>query len=125
MKWDEFVYNSDKAVICIKRLIENRFFSVSIHKIQEIDDVGCYHTHRAMSFRLILAGGYIDEREDGEFFLWKPGNCGLVSPGMSHRIACLLDGPSYSLWIRGPITHKIELRGPGWKKWFDKQNKTE
>lgn len=122
MKWNEFVYSKEgKPVIWIKRFIENRFFSISIHKITDIDELNCYHTHKALTFRFIFAGGYIEEREDGEFFALEPGQCGLVSPSYSHRIACLLDGPSYSLWIRGPVTHKVEFRGSGWNKPVDNE----
>jgi hypothetical protein len=80
------------------------------------DLAGCYHTHPAKALRLVLWGGYVEELEDGTRVQWWPGKVGLVRPDLSHRIASLPRGNSYSLWLRGPKTHKIELRGPGWEK---------
>lgn len=44
----------------------------------------------------------------------RPGFIGKVQPQLCHRIASLLGPVSYSLWLRWPKSHKIELRGSGW-----------
>jgi hypothetical protein len=116
MKWDEYQGNDGGPVMWIKRLLETKWLGIALHKFVGIDNVGCFHTHKAWSFRFVFRGGYLEEYEDGSFNAVEPGYFGFVAPSLSHRIACLLDGPSYSLWIRGPITSKVELRGPGWQQ---------
>lgn len=80
------------------------------------DSPGCYHTHPAKALRLVLWAGYVEELEDGTRVQWWPGQIGLVRPELAHRIAALPRGNSYSLWLRWPKTHRIELRGPGWSQ---------
>lgn len=116
MKWTEFQGNDGEPVMWIKRLLETKWLGIALHKFVDIDNHGCFHTHKAWSLRWILAGGYIEEQEDGNFYLFNPGRVGIVSPSTSHRVACLLEHCSYSLWVRGPVVASVELRGPGWTK---------
>ena len=98
-----------------RTLLEYRGWRVSLHRIVASDDAGCFHTHPAWACRIILAGGYLEEMEDGRHRAWRPGRIGLVRPQLSHRIAGLFHyRGSYSLWIRAPKTNRIHLRGPGW-----------
>jgi hypothetical protein len=62
----------------------------------------------------VLWGGYVEEMPDGTKKTWRPGMAGVVRPDFVHRIDRLLARRSFSLWLRGPITHKINLVGPGW-----------
>lgn len=90
-------------------------WSLDLHKMVGADSPGCYHTHPAKAWRLVLWGGYIEELEDcTRVRCWWPGRFGIVQPELSHLIAALPHGTSYSLWLRGPKTHDIQLRGPGW-----------
>jgi len=89
---------------------------ICIHKFVAADDEGCFHTHPATAVRIILKGGYTEQLERGGYFYWFPGDIGIVRPDLSHRTAGLMLGNSYSLWIRGQITHKVELRGAGWER---------
>lgn len=84
-------------------------FSVFIHKFSSVDDKGCFHSHPSWAFRIILKGGYVEERKDGQLKTWYPGMMGLIAPDFEHRIDRLLDKVSYSLWIRGPIVAKINF----------------
>lgn len=84
-------------------------FSIWIHKFVDADDEGCFHSHPAWAFRLILKGGYVEQRPDGRYFLYSPGSCGFITPDFEHRIHKLLGPASYSLWIRGPIIAKIRF----------------
>jgi hypothetical protein len=81
-----------------------------IHRIETPDDPGKFHTHPATAFRLILRGGYVEEMEDGTLREWRPGMFGIVRPETCHRIDRLLDGPSWSLWLRGERTHEIHIK---------------
>lgn len=91
-----------------------RGWRVSLHRMVGADDPGCFHTHPAHAVRMILAGGYVEEIEGGRGRAWLPGMVGHVRPDLSHRIAVLVDGVSYSLWLRAPKSAEIALRGPGW-----------
>jgi hypothetical protein len=53
---------------------------------------------------------------NGAFKTWRPGMIGVIRPEYSHRIHSLLNGPSFSLWLRGRNLHPIHLRGSGWAK---------
>lgn len=73
------------------------------------------------AWRVILWGGY-QERvfypEIGTGFVTYrniyPLTISKVQPTLIHRIHKFLFGRySVSLWIRGPITHKVELHGKG------------
>lgn len=83
-----------------------------LHKFTKPDSEGCFHSHPAHSFRLILWGGYWEELDSGGYKEWKPGMFGRVRPELSHRIGGLRNGKhSYSLWIHGPHVADIKIRG--------------
>jgi len=86
-----------------------------LHRMVAPDAPGCFHTHPARAVRIVLWAGYVEELEDGSMRHWRPGMVGVVHPQLSHRIASLPRGRSYSLWIRGRKTHQTQLRGPGWE----------
>ncbi|ABM97047.1 hypothetical protein [Methylibium petroleiphilum] len=116
IRWDEWRGSLDgRPTMWIRRLARVRGWTIDLHKFVGPDDPGCFHTHPSRAFRLVLAGGYVEEVEGGQRRAWRVGRFGLVRPELSHRIEQLLNGRwSYSLWIRGPKTHRIELRGQGW-----------
>lgn len=95
---------------------------IDLHKMVDIDEPECFHTHPAYAIRIVLSGGYFEEILSGcgrvrAFRQWEPGQVGLVRPSLCHRIADLPPfRASYSLWIRGPICANTELLGEGWKK---------
>lgn len=116
MNWDEWRGSLDgRPTMWIKRLLYVLRCRIDLHKFVSNDDEGCFHTHPAHAIRIVLWGGYVEQLEDGTFATWRPGNCGIVRPALSHRVASLLNGRvSYSLWLRGPICAGVDLRGPGW-----------
>jgi hypothetical protein len=98
----------------IKRLVRVFGCCVDLHKFVRADDAECFHSHNAYCLRIILWGGYVEEVEGRGLRAWRPGMVGIIKPSFSHRLHGLLKGPSYSLWLRGPICAEIELRGSGW-----------
>jgi len=125
MKWDESRGSLDgRPVMFIKRLAKFSGCRVDLHKIVAPDDYDCYHSHPAWAIRIILAGGYIEEIYDesthdagrfGDFRARLPGRASVIRPSLVHRVHRLLAGASYSLWLRGPVVAKVELRGKGWQ----------
>jgi hypothetical protein len=115
MKWDYFIWNKHKPgdpVFAIKTLFRLNGWSFRIHKFYQADEPGCFHSHPAVAYRVILWGGYIEETEHGDKIAWRPGMFGKIVPNFVHRIHALRNGrSSVSLWIRGPITHDIETTG--------------
>lgn len=116
--WDEWRGSIDgRPALYIKRLVRFFGFRIDLHKFVRADDRDCFHTHPAWAVRVILAGCYMEQFENGDFKFWWPLDIGIVRPSMSHRIHKLLNGEaSYSLWFRGPVCSPVELRGTGWPK---------
>lgn len=115
LMFEEWIGTIDgRATLWTRHLLTWRGWRVSLHRMVGADDPGCFHTHPATALRVVLAGGYVEQRENGRGVAWLPGMFGIVRPRLSHRIAALVDGVSYSLWIRGPTVAAIELRGGGW-----------
>lgn len=113
-KANPYTNKAGETVFFMRNLFKFRGWTIRIHKFTHADDPGCFHSHPAVAYRLILWGGYVEERLEQRgneqvhvFRFWKPGQWGKVPPELTHRIHVLIDGPSYSLWIRGPITHKV------------------
>lgn len=103
----------------MRKLLGFRGWTIRLHKFTDADDPGCFHSHPAKAWRLILWGGYVEEiypvgYEENNispwfaFRTWKPGDFGYVAPDFVHRIDKLRGKVSISLWIRGPITHKVQ-----------------
>lgn len=127
-RWIGTEGENPQVIIEIKHLVHLLGCRIDLHKISRADLPGQYHSHPAYAIRLILWSGYVeqvyqgaqdDEKTSAEMsrlslITWAIGRFGLVSPHFIHRIASLLDGPSYSLWIRGPIIAPIVLLGWGW-----------
>jgi len=149
MRWDEWRGSLDgRPVMYIKRLFwfpigydfkRRKILAVrmDLHKMVRADDPGCFHTHPANAIRIILKGGYTEERLWIEGATGCPdvgytgcrfpscsclkyrkyffaGNMGIVHTNYCHRIAGLWEDVSYSLWIRGPIIADVQLIGDGW-----------
>lgn len=132
--WDEWRGDfGGRPVMYIKRLLRIplyrskgrvRSIRIDLHKMVAPDAPDCFHTHPAWAIRMPLWGGYEEEiLEERCDLLWderwhriqRALDISLVAPALCHRIASLLNGRvSYSLWIRGPITADVELRGDGW-----------
>lgn len=113
MKFDRYIHNGDGVpVFFIPELFKFRGWSIGLHQFVKADQPGCFHSHPAWAFRLILAGGYVEETGSGRWRTWFPGRFGIVSPDFEHRIGGLRNGQSsLSLWIRGPKVAPIEVRG--------------
>lgn len=130
MKWDSWVGHGPNGpvVMQIKTLFTVHIlrkdgtvdeWKVQLHRMINTDKPGCWHTHPARAFRFVLWGGYIEEviRSGKPLSRWikcRPGFSGWVTPDHTHRIAALYGKTSWSLWIRGPITHEVQLVGWGW-----------
>lgn len=116
MKWDEWRGSQDgRPTMWIRCLVAWRGFRIDLHKFIAADERGCFHTHPAKAWRLILWGGYVEQLESGRYRIWRPWMAGFVRPELSHRIALLWNGRvSYSLWIRWPKSAEVQLRGDGW-----------
>jgi hypothetical protein len=84
---------------------------VSIHKFVGADTIGVYHTHPGRALRCVLLGGYVEELWRGRKVTWRPLSFGWVEPTLCHRVDKLLNGKwSYTLWLRWPRTHTVEMR---------------
>ena len=119
MNWDEWRGDlKGRVVMRIKHLASWRGFKLDLHKFVAADAPGCRHTHPAKALRIVVWGGYVEEVESGpgklDLRTIRPGFIGFVRPELCHRIASLRRKVSYSLWLRWPKTHEIELRGQGW-----------
>jgi hypothetical protein len=116
--YDEWRGSLDgRPTLWVRRLVRSFGCCVDLHKMVAPDDDGCFHTHPAYAFRLILSGGYVEEMENKTLQIWLPGMFGVVKPTLSHRIANLVnERVSYSLWIRFRKCRPVELRGDGWAK---------
>ena len=101
LTWDEWRGSLDGVpTLWIKQLFSFRGFKISLHKMVGADAEGCFHTHPANAYRLILAGGYIEELLDGTLKTWLPGSFGKVPFWYSHRIASIVNTKeSYSVWM--------------------------
>lgn len=121
LKWDTHVINDPTVgpVLAIKYLLRTRWLEVRLHKVIQPDEPEKFHSHPAYAVRVILSGGYQEalykpDRKGRLFRTWRPGHVGLVTPSYTHRLHKLLNGPSYSLWLRGPRIRPVFLRGQGW-----------
>lgn len=116
--WDEWRGDFDgRVVMQIKHLASWRGFKLDLHRFVAADAPGCRHTHPAKAWRLVIWGGYVEEVEVGttlELRTCSPLFAGMVQPQLCHRIDSLLGKVSYSLWLRWPKSHEVELRGDGW-----------
>ena len=116
MQWDRFI----APALYIRTLLKFRGRHIDLHKMVASDHPGCFHTHPAYAWRIVLAGGYEEEvmLEGGGTILReiRPGTIERIAPSYCHRIVRLLNlEQSFSLWLRGPVCAKIELRGWGWR----------
>lgn len=121
-RWTRWIGNHphgdiEQAVMFSRRMLSVRGRKLELHRFVRADVEGCYHGHDSTAVRIILAGGYMEEVCDpsipGRHFLtWRPGDFGIVRPGFVHRIHSLYGDDSYSLWIRGPVTHELLCYGP-------------
>ncbi len=99
-------------------------WSLKLHKIVRADDDRCQHDHPWEFFRIILWGGYIEERGEKKATIkpWRPWAPWRIYPaigGFKHRIKSLLNGESsWSLVLCGP---KVRPWGfftrNGWMPW--------
>lgn len=110
MKWkpNPFTNKAGETVFYIKNLIKFRGWTVRLHKFTKGDDPGCYHSHPAVAYRLILWGGYVEEEPSGVQRDWNMFDYGKIEPDFVHRIDHLHGKVSISLWVRGPITHQVK-----------------
>lgn len=130
MKWDKIVSNEEivmidgsehkkvDPVMYVKTLFTLFGHKFDIHKFVNRDNAGCFHTHPAYAWRIVLWGGYTEQvlNDDGtkEFFDLPVGVIDKVEPKYCHRLHSLKGKTSWSLWIRGPVVEKIMLKGEGW-----------
>lgn len=98
-------------------------WSIKLHKIVRADDDRCQHNHPWLMIRIILVGGYIENRGTCSVTLkpwrpWIPWRIYVTPSKFKHRIAYLLKESSWSLIICGP---KVREWGfftkEGWMHW--------
>ena len=100
-----------------RQLFEERGYKVTLHRFVAADAPDCFHSHPATAIRMVLSGGYEEELFGGGTQVCAPGFVGIVDPNMTHRVHRLLNGSeSVSLWVRLPVTDKIQLIGSGWHR---------
>jgi hypothetical protein len=118
LPWHEWRGSLDgRPTMLIFHLARWGDWRLDLHKFIGADDPECFHTHPATAWRLVLAGGYVEQLASGREVAWRPLRAGKVSPELSHRVVRLLNGRwSYSLWLRGPKTHPVALEGAGWAR---------
>lgn len=98
-------------------------WSIKIHKIVRADDDRCQHDHPWIFIRVVLKGGYVEHRGDKAVTLkpWRPWAPLRIYPAMGsfkHRIAYLLDGPSWTLILCGRKTKEWGFfTKEGWMPW--------
>lgn len=116
-RYDAWVGHFDGTkTMLIRHLFHWRGWRIDLHRMINTDMLDCFHTHPAKAIRIVLWGGYVEELADGTYKSWLPGMIGLVRPELAHRIAALVNGrESWSLWLRAPKTHPINLVGDGWE----------
>lgn len=117
--WDEWRGDfNGNVTMRIKTLVSWRGRKLDLHQMVAGDAPGCFHTHPARAIRWVFWNGYVEEieSEPGHMILrgMPAPSISIVRPELSHRIAWLRGPVSYSLWLRGRKTHKVQLRGPGW-----------
>lgn len=54
--------NDGRPSMFIRTLFSFRGYKLDLHKFVRADDPTCFHTHPAKALRLILWGGYVEER---------------------------------------------------------------
>lgn len=110
MKWkpNPYTRKDGSTTFFMRKLLSFRGWSIRLHKFTDADDPGCFHSHPSKAWRYILWGGYVEEHFSGYKMEWKPLDFGYVAPDFVHRIDSLRGKVSISLWIRGPITHKVQ-----------------
>jgi hypothetical protein len=106
--------DGDIPSIWMKTLTSWRGCNFDVHDIVRADKADCFHTHPAYAIRIVLGKGYIEEMYDGTKRRIGRFHIGLVPPSYCHRIDSLIDGPSRSIWLRGPIKARVKLYGKGW-----------
>jgi hypothetical protein len=106
-KPNPYTNKAGETTFHMRKLFKFRGWSIRLHKFTHADDPNCFHSHPAVAYRLILWGGYVEQTIDDQFITWKPFRFGKIEPDFAHRIHRLLKRESISLWIRGPITHKV------------------
>lgn len=113
----------DHSLIFTSWSLACKSFAIGFHVFEDGDEEGCFHSHPAWAFRLVLWGGYVEEAyvkrnlyPSGYHHVLKkrtffPGRFGFVAPDFEHRIDRLLFKRSVSLWVRGPLKWDILTRG--------------
>lgn len=98
-------------------------WSIKLHKIVRADDDRCQHDHPWLMIRIILAGGYIEDRDGHCVTLkpwkpWAPWRIYAVPAKFKHRIAYLLKESSWSLIVCGPRVREWGFfTKEGWMHW--------
>jgi hypothetical protein len=129
LHWDEWRGEHDgRVVMRTKHLASWRGWKLDWHQVIAADALECFHTHPAKALRFVVWGGY-DEEVDlpspwpqltgwiSSYREWRPcgpGFVGMVYPETCHRVARLHGRVSYSIWLRWPKSHGVQLRGAGW-----------
>jgi hypothetical protein len=95
-------------------LLRTPWFGVYFHIIRRPDWSRCQHDHPWPFVTVILRGGYVEE-VGGQTFTRRAGYVGYRPSSFEHTITRLLNGPSYSLVLRGPNRETWGFRTPDGK----------
>ncbi len=95
-------------------------WTIILHKVVKGDPPDCFHGHEGNNYRIVFKGGYVEEvmRPDGTTYrrsimpaIWPRK----ITFDYAHRFHSLANGKvSWTLWLKGPKTHKLKLYGTGW-----------
>lgn len=98
-------------------------WSIKLHKIVLPDHDRCQHDHPWWFIRIILWGGYVEDRGSKKVIIkpwrpWAPWRIYPVFGNFRHRIDHLLNGPSWSLILCGPKNREWGFfTKEGWMHW--------
>ena len=94
----------------------NRWLNVYLHQILRSDDDRALHDHPWMSLSIILAGAYTEVTPRGRR-RWAGWIC-LRKAAQAHRLEVEGKGPTWSLFITGPVEREWGFHCPkGWVHW--------
>ena len=113
IKWNHWVGSRGEGdpSMLIRNILHICGRRLDLHMMLREDEVGCFHTHPAHAWRVVLWGGYVEEYGCGCQESRRPGFMGLMRPHTKHRIHDLFKDKSVSLWFRGKKRAPITTEG--------------
>lgn len=99
--------------------------SVRIHHIQKEDDDRHLHDHPWNARTMIIKGGYVELKEDGEMYCRSPGDTAGLKFGEYHRIVEVAPEGAWTIFITGKYRGTWGFLVDGvkvqWRKYLEKR----